>query len=336
MNNKNIFCTIKEFIGDNKLRAYASTITPDRDGEVVLPNAYVGSKKSFMQNPVLLQFHNYWDEPVGKITSLDHDDFGMIMEVEFAPTEAGKKFATLYKGGFMNAFSIGFIPKKSIRPSDSGDELAQLGLSKDIFNKEGVYRIFTEIELLEVSCVPVPANRDAIVLSAKSLASKDASAIEDIIAELKALKKEFSKDEDADVKGAEDVVEDVVEDVDAKETDGANDKGVEDVEDEEVEDVEDEESEGKDVDITSTIEQLASVLVEKLMPNIISEIEASISDIITSMEGVQEDLVDYMDKQFNALYKTSLKANKQEKQKDPQEDVLKAIFEELKSIKPLG
>jgi uncharacterized protein YecT (DUF1311 family) len=72
------------------------------------------------------------------------------------------------------------------------------------------------------------------------------------------------------------------------------------------------------------------------MPNIISEIEASISDIITSMECVQEDLVDYMDKQFNALYKTSLKANKQEKQKDPQEDVLKAIFEELKSIKPLG
>ena len=64
----------------------------------------------------------------------------------------------LYKGGFLNAVSVGFIP---VRWEDGSEKL-------------GYRRKYIEQELLEVSAVAIPANPDALALGLRSGAVKSA------------------------------------------------------------------------------------------------------------------------------------------------------------------
>ena len=66
----------------------------------------------------------------------------------------------LYKGGFLNAVSVGFIP---LRWEDGGNGSAQRDKSAP-----APRRRYLEQELLEVSAVAIPANPDALALGLKS------------------------------------------------------------------------------------------------------------------------------------------------------------------------
>jgi HK97 family phage prohead protease len=128
----------------------ASTRNVDRDGEVILPSAFKNLEQYLDTNPVILGFHNYWDFPIGKATDGKIGDEALVLDIQFAETEKGKEAKYLYDQGFMNSFSVGFIPKEW-----------------DI-DSEG-HRVFTDVELLEVSAVPVPANAAAnMIRQAKS------------------------------------------------------------------------------------------------------------------------------------------------------------------------
>ena len=78
----------------------------------------------------------------------------------------------MYKQGFLNAFSIGFIPKEYT----------------DRNNADGsTTRVFTKSELLEISAVPVPANPNALVLArayAQKMAGKEKEVAEKVVKEM--------------------------------------------------------------------------------------------------------------------------------------------------------
>lgn len=348
MDRRNIYCSVKEFIGDNRLRAYASTITPDRDKEIILPDAYTEFKDVFMKNPVLLKFHDYWSESVGKIVDLTHDDFGMIMEVEFAPTEEGRKFASLYKGGYMNAFSIGFIPKQWTSPDD-GD--AVMMMSKFGLNKADIRRIFTSIEPLEVSCVPVPANRDAIVLQAKSFCGDDSAELDEIIEELKNIKKDAmggtnmpgdNKDEKTgDVEatttaesksgGGIDGATGEGISVDNKDTREGDGKQTSDANLNIIDDVEDEKISGSLLDSLS--EKLSDAVLEKVDQKFDEKLDDIVSDVVSDLELKMDDLKDFIGKEFKAVYGAIVKKVKVEQETDEEQKALKAVVDELKKLK---
>ena len=65
----------------------------------------------------------------------------------------------LYKGGFLNAVSVGFIP---LRWEDGGASSASAQ------SATAPRRRYLEQELLEVSAVAIPANPDALALGLKS------------------------------------------------------------------------------------------------------------------------------------------------------------------------
>ena len=73
----------------------------------------------------------------------------LLTKMEFAPTPFAQEVASLYRSGFQWGVSVGFKP---LRYEERRDEKtgAFLGLR------------FLEQELLEVSAVPVPANRSAL------------------------------------------------------------------------------------------------------------------------------------------------------------------------------
>ncbi len=143
---------------ERTITAIISTSGVDRDGEVV--DAKGGDFENFLKNPVVLWAHDYKEMPIGKTLWLNRRGSKIQAKARFAKTEMAEEVFQLYKGGFLKAFSIGFIPKKSHRP-----EPKEIEKRPELAN---VFRIIDEWELLEFSAVPVPANPEALLQAVKS------------------------------------------------------------------------------------------------------------------------------------------------------------------------
>jgi HK97 family phage prohead protease len=132
------------------LRMIGSTEDLDRDGEIVKASGW--KLENYKKNPVVLANHQHRDLPVAKATKVWVEDKKLMFDIEFPEADVhpqGDTLYKLYKGGFMNATSVGFIP--NMRKAEFGQ-------------KEGDPNIiFKEQELLEISLVSVPANANALM-----------------------------------------------------------------------------------------------------------------------------------------------------------------------------
>lgn len=141
--------------------AWASKPVLDRDGEIIASNAW--DIENYEKNKVILWAHNYSMPPVGKALWVKLQNNGVKFKPQFAPTDMGKELYMLYKEGFLNSFSVGFDPKDF---EEDGRTVRVLDFwTGEKYDKP--VKTFTEAELLEISCVPVPACPDALVERAK-------------------------------------------------------------------------------------------------------------------------------------------------------------------------
>lgn len=124
-----------------------STEEVDRHGDVVSVDGW--RLESYRRNPVLLWAHDYRRPAIGRALSVWSEPGRLLAQVEFAPGAFAQEVAALYEAGFQWGVSVGFRP---IRWEERRDDRsgAFLGIR------------FLEQELLEVSAVPVPANRQAL------------------------------------------------------------------------------------------------------------------------------------------------------------------------------
>jgi HK97 family phage prohead protease len=112
----------------------------DRHGDSLNPQGW--KVENYMKNPVVLFGHNYRDLPVGKTVKTWVENGKQLLGlIEFATHEFAEDVWQLVVGEFLNAGSVGFIPLK--------------------WDETGEYT-FAEMELLEYSIVPVPANPRAL------------------------------------------------------------------------------------------------------------------------------------------------------------------------------
>lgn len=141
-------------VGDYEIEIVGSTAHKDRQGESIEPEGF--DLKNYKKNPIVLPAHDYHQPAIGRATNVKIKDGQLVFKIEF-PQEGVNPLADvyrkLYKGGFMNASSVGFLPVEW----RDGD-----GKGKD------PYRTYTKVELLEISLVSVPANPNAL-LSAKGV-----------------------------------------------------------------------------------------------------------------------------------------------------------------------
>lgn len=140
---------------EQSIVGWGSRPTIDRDKELIESSAW--KLDNYRKNPVLLLCHKYDAPPVGKVLWVKADQNGLKFKAKFANTERGKECYALYKDGIMNAFSVGFKPRQG----------GVIDNPTDVKYK-GCRRVFTDVELMEISCVPVPANSDALVEHVKS------------------------------------------------------------------------------------------------------------------------------------------------------------------------
>lgn len=134
---------------EGKYKVLASTSVIDRQGDSIDQSGW--ELENFKANPVMPWAHDYSALPVAKATSVEVTAKGLELEFEFAPAEGNpmaQQVKVLYDEGYLNAVSVGFIPKQ----------------------RNG--NVITQAELLEVSFVPVPANQEALRLAMKSIEGK--------------------------------------------------------------------------------------------------------------------------------------------------------------------
>jgi len=117
----------------------------DRIGDRVIMSGV--QLANFKKNPVILANHSYGidEKPtcIGKAIDVSVQGTQLIFKIQFADTVNGQEWYYLYANKFMNASSIGFIPLESTP------------------NNQGGYD-FLQIELLELSLIPIPCNQACI------------------------------------------------------------------------------------------------------------------------------------------------------------------------------
>lgn len=156
----------KEFIAisvevDDEERTVTAAISTggiDRDQEVLLPKGAMF--ENFIKNPIVLWAHSHSETPIGKALWIKRQGNKIIAKTKFALTTKAQEVYDLFKGGFLNAFSVGFIPVESRQPTP--DDI------KSNPDWAVVRRIISKWELLEFSAVPVPANPEALALAVKN------------------------------------------------------------------------------------------------------------------------------------------------------------------------
>jgi HK97 family phage prohead protease len=129
--------------------AHVSTNAWDRTTEKFAKGAW--NLQNFLKNPVCLWGHDQSQPPIGKCVSIVEDEMGLLTETVFdQDSEWAMKIFNLFQKGYLNAFSVGFIPKAyRLVPLGEGSE------------EKGIE--FTNAELLEYSAVSIPANPGALV-----------------------------------------------------------------------------------------------------------------------------------------------------------------------------
>jgi HK97 family phage major capsid protein len=114
-----------------------------RDNHVIYADAW--KLENFKRNPVMPWAHDPEQPPVGKFVAIGTENRRLIGTVEFADFTTypfADTIFRLYKAGFLNAVSTGWIP---LAWTAANDRSRPGGLN------------FTSCELLEVSGVPVPS-----------------------------------------------------------------------------------------------------------------------------------------------------------------------------------
>lgn len=163
-----------------------STSSPDRSRDIVIPSGAVFD--NYLRNPVVALAHKYDGLSIAKTEELQITNEGIVAKVTFPEKGVYPVADTvyeLYKGGFMNAWSIGFIPL-------------------EIEDIEGGGHEFKKWELLEYSAVLVPDNPEALtLLRSKGIDIEPLKKALDSLEEKKEVKNEEAKEKE-DEKQTED------------------------------------------------------------------------------------------------------------------------------------
>jgi len=129
---------------------------------------------AFMKNPVVIVYHKHnLDDGtpvvIGKVIRWWQEQDKTLAEIEFADTDKGREYFSLYAGKYQQAFSIGYNSEPENRER------------RNIDGK--IVTILTKIEIYEISCVAVPANQEALAKSLQDQFVKSLRAIEKTIAD---------------------------------------------------------------------------------------------------------------------------------------------------------
>lgn len=129
--------------------------------------------KRFKKNPVLLyQHYNSTMTPIGRVKDIRVEGLRLVGEIEFYEDDYSASIKKLYETGYMRGFSIGFKTLKEVE-------------------QEGGVNVVEKSVLYEISCVALPSNENALLVSLKGI---EGLKKREFFTEYKIEKKKYMKD----------------------------------------------------------------------------------------------------------------------------------------------
>ncbi len=150
-----------------RVKFTASTRALDRHGTRIDPKGI--DTRNYRRNPVVLYGHDGYgglggppspENVIGRAVEFEVTADAFVVTVEFATHERAQLVLDLVRSGALNAMSIGFVPRKSHDEREGSRSIT----------------VHDEVELLELSIVPVPSNPQALV-EGRSLAAPSSDPI---------------------------------------------------------------------------------------------------------------------------------------------------------------
>ena len=138
--------------GNRRITALASTESIDRNGEIILASAYKELWPVYMKNPVVITSHQHrlttgHSSTIANVVDGRIDKSGLLVVIEFVEgTVLGDEYWLLYSQKKQRALSVGFMPLEGKQEERDGK----------------LVWVHTKVELVEISCVPVPSNRESL------------------------------------------------------------------------------------------------------------------------------------------------------------------------------
>lgn len=152
------------------IKGYASVFGQTDSGrDQVMPGAFKKSLggRSTRRIPMLLG-HNQSAVPIGVWTKISEDNKGLFVEGKLAlGSDAGRQMYEVLKAGAEMGISIGYrtIRKEIVIPKNLGPQASEWS--------DGVIRQLHEVDLREISLVPIPMLDSARITSVKNEAGED-------------------------------------------------------------------------------------------------------------------------------------------------------------------
>lgn len=145
----------------------------DRDREIVLPEAVIASRDIYMQNPVFLWGHRHRGNPediLGTCVQADLIENNSKIKCRFQyDVEIFERTAKVFeqvKKGTVRAVSIGFIPLEWVTAWDGDEMIDRLpAYAAEALKSGKVWVVYTKVEWVETSQVPIGSNRQALAAS---------------------------------------------------------------------------------------------------------------------------------------------------------------------------
>lgn len=156
LNNKSaVACKVKALSTEGTFSAYGNVFgVVDNVNDVTVKGTFTNSIKSHLDagtTPKLLAQHGHTTMPIGVITSMKEDDYGLYFEGEFClDTQMGKETHALVKQGAIDQFSIGYKTIKERYDTKRGANLLE------------------EVEVKEISIVTFACNEASKIVDVKS------------------------------------------------------------------------------------------------------------------------------------------------------------------------
>jgi len=132
----------------------ASTSDVDRDGDIIDADGWLTD--DFNRNPVWLYAHDTKQLPIGIIKQTWQEDNTLMFRGDFGGHTFGQDMRLLHQSGILKTFSVRFDPVRwEYMKGDASSDWP------------GIH--YHQQKLIEISSVPIPANIEAELQSAKEL-----------------------------------------------------------------------------------------------------------------------------------------------------------------------
>lgn len=188
-----------------RVTALASTASIDRDEEIILPDGW--QLDGFRKNPLFLWGHRHRtadpQDILGRVSSVSIEPAGLLATFEY-DTDINQKAALVFdqvRKGTIKAYSVGFMPKSWVTkhsPKEHVDALPEA--ARKALDEGRAFVVYTAVELVEISQVPIPSNPDALVgASAKAARLQELKQLEEATMEKPVEKAEQTEEKAPDI-----------------------------------------------------------------------------------------------------------------------------------------